>query len=105
MHKTPAQREVAACHYWLDKELASVRPGVIVTLGGTALKAIMMDPRATLKDAMGEPILHDGRWIIATYHPSYALRVPDHDAREQAFEAIVVALERARQLAGGLGEA
>ena len=29
-----------------------------------------------------------------------ALRVPDAAAREQAFDAIVVALERARQLGG-----
>lgn len=98
MHKTPAQREVDACHYWLEKELASVRPGVIVALGSTALKAVLSDPKATLKDVMGEPVLHEGRWIIATYHPSYALRVPDRDARDQAFEALVVALKRARQL-------
>jgi DNA polymerase len=98
MHKTPAQREVDACHYWLEKELAAIKPQVIVALGSTALKSVIDDPRATLKEAMGEPFMHDGRWIVATYHPSYALRVPDAASREQAFDAIVVALERARQL-------
>jgi DNA polymerase len=101
MHKTPAQREVDACHYWLEGELRSVKPDVVVALGSTALKAVLQDPRATLKEAMDEPFQHDGRWIVATYHPSYALRVPDHDAREQAFNAIVAALERARQIARG----
>ncbi|TFW11390.1 DUF4130 domain-containing protein [Massilia arenosa] len=100
LHKTPAQREIDACHYWLEGELASVKPKVVVTLGGTALKAVLEDPKATLKDAMGEPFLHQDRWIVATYHPSYALRVPDHESREAAFNAIVVAFERARQLAG-----
>ncbi|HEU4853642.1 MAG TPA: UdgX family uracil-DNA binding protein [Telluria sp.] len=98
MHKTPAQREVDACRYWLEGEMASVRPQVVVALGSTALKAVLDDPSATLKEAIGEPFLHGGRWVVATYHPSYALRVPDAAAREQAFDAIVVALERARQL-------
>ncbi|MET0855440.1 MAG: uracil-DNA glycosylase family protein, partial [Telluria sp.] len=98
IHKTPAQREVDACRYWLEGEMASVRPQVVVALGSTALKAVMDDPSATLKEAIGEPFLHGGRWVVATYHPSYALRVPDAAAREQAFDAIVVALERARQL-------
>ena len=98
MHKTPAQREVDACRYWLEKELAAINSQVIVALGSTALKSVVDDPRATLKEAIGEPFMHDGRWVVATYHPSYALRVPDAASREQAFEAIVVALERARQL-------
>jgi uracil-DNA glycosylase len=100
MHKTPAQREVDACRYWLEGELASVRPKVVVALGSTALKAVLDDSRATLKEAIGEPFMHDGRWVVATYHPSYALRVPGSEARQQAFDAIVVALERARQLGG-----
>src|SRR5690242_9347925 len=41
IHKTPAQREVAACHVWLEEELAAVRPRVIVALGATALGAVM----------------------------------------------------------------
>jgi DNA polymerase len=32
LHKTPAQREVAACHVWLEEELARVRPEVVVAL-------------------------------------------------------------------------
>ena len=40
IHKTPAQREIAACHDWLDAELAAVKPVVIVTLGATALFAV-----------------------------------------------------------------
>src|SRR6202012_296446 len=43
MHKTPAQREIDACEYWLERELSSVKPQVIVTLGATALKAMRHD--------------------------------------------------------------
>jgi uracil-DNA glycosylase len=30
LHKTPAQREVDACHYWIERELAAHKPRVIV---------------------------------------------------------------------------
>jgi uracil-DNA glycosylase family 4 len=33
IHKTPAQREIAACHAWLDAEIGAERPAVILALG------------------------------------------------------------------------
>jgi len=36
LHKTPAQREIEACHQWLEGELAAVKPALIVALGATA---------------------------------------------------------------------
>jgi probable DNA metabolism protein len=98
LHKTPAQREVEACAYWLERELAQVKPAVVVALGSTALKAVLGDPRATLKEAVGRAIAHEGRWVVATYHPSYALRVPDAAARQAAFAAMVEGLKQARDL-------
>jgi DNA polymerase len=95
LHKTPAQREIDACSYWLDNELQQLGPDVVVALGSTALKAVTGDPHATLKDAMGKPFAHQGRWIVATYHPSYVLRVPGEDAKAQAFGQVVVALKEA----------
>jgi DNA polymerase len=41
MHKTPAQREIDACRYWLERELETVQPHVLVALGATALKAML----------------------------------------------------------------
>ena len=101
MHKTPAQKEVAACHYWLEAELASVKPAVIVALGGTALKAVLRSGKVTLKEFMGQPVQFEGRWVVATYHPAFALRVPDREARAMARAAIVTALQEAKRLADG----
>src|ERR1700712_3853644 len=77
MHKTPAQREVSACHYWLERETDAVQPRVIVALGATALKSVLGNPKATLQASMGQAIESDGRHILATYHPSFVLRAPD----------------------------
>src|SRR6266576_634418 len=41
LHKTPAQREVAACLQWLEREIAAVKPRVIVCLGATAARALL----------------------------------------------------------------
>ncbi|HZV66159.1 MAG TPA: UdgX family uracil-DNA binding protein [Telluria sp.] len=98
MHKTPAQREIEACGYWLDKELAAVRPEVIVALGSTALKAVLGTGHVTLKDTIGQPLHHGGRWVVTVYHPSYVLRVPDAAAKEQAFGVMVEGFRLAQQL-------
>lgn len=98
LHKTPAQREVEACSYWLEKELASIKPKVIVALGATALKSVLGDGRATLKDSLGKAIRHEDRWVVTVYHPSYILRVPDEEAKRQAFSVMVEGLKLAQQL-------
>ncbi|MES2898480.1 MAG: UdgX family uracil-DNA binding protein [Pseudomonadota bacterium] len=100
MHKTPAQREVDACHYWLDSELAQVQPEVVVALGSTALKSVTGNPHAALKDVLGKPFQYQGRWVVAIYHPSYVLRVPGEDLKAQAFDVMVAGLREAKRLAG-----
>jgi DNA polymerase len=98
LHKTPAQREIEACHYWLDKELASVKPTVIVALGATALKSVLRTASVTLKDSLGKPLRHEGRWVVTTYHPSYVLRVPGEDAKRAAFDTMVEGIKLAHAL-------
>jgi DNA polymerase len=102
MHKTPAQREVDACRYWLERELAEVAPQVVVALGSTALKALLDDSHARLQDYFGKatPLTDQGgRILLATWHPSYALRSPDPQARHAALADIVAALKEARRIA------
>jgi DNA polymerase len=98
LHKTPAQREVEACHYWLDKELASVKPKVIVALGATALKSVLGSGSAKLGESLGKAIRHGDRWVVTVYHPSYILRVPDEEAKHAAFKVMVDGLKLAQSL-------
>lgn len=98
LHKTPAQKEIEACSYWYEKELASVQPDVIVALGSTALKAVLGTNHVTLKDTLGKPIRHQGKWVVTVYHPSYVLRVPDQATKDQAFRIMVEGLKMAQGL-------
>ena len=100
IHKTPAQREIAACHDWLEAELAPVKPVVIVTLGATALGAVL-GRKMTISAARGEAIsLPGGACVIATYHPSAVLRAPDEAARDELYRTLVADLQRADRAAG-----
>jgi uracil-DNA glycosylase len=98
LHKTPAQREVDACHYWIEREMAEHDPTVVVALGATALKSVLQKSTVKLQASMGDAIEHDGRLVIATFHPSYALRSPDTGTRERAYRAIVEAFKHAHRL-------
>jgi DNA polymerase len=99
MHKTPAQREVVACHYWLEKELESLRPRVAVTLGATALRALMQRADVRLTAMLGQPVQVGDLTVVPTYHPSFVLRAPDERARDMAYAALVDALRQAGRIA------
>ena len=95
IHKTPAQREIAACAQWLDAEIAAVCPRIIVALGAVALRALMPG-RPSITGARGATLEHpSGARLIATFHPSAALRAPDPSRREEIAEAIRDDLRRA----------
>jgi hypothetical protein len=40
LHKKPGVGEIKACNIWLDQEIRSIQPKVIVALGATALRAL-----------------------------------------------------------------
>ena len=98
LHKTPAQREILACHGWLEEEIERVQPQVIVALGSTALKSILQDGAASMTPLIGTTIEHAGRSVVTVYHPAYVLRAPDAASRRQAYAVIVDGLRQALRL-------
>lgn len=101
LHKTPAQREILACHGWLEEEIQRVKPQVIVALGSTALKSVLQDGAASMAPLLGTPVQHAGRWVVTVYHPSYVLRAADATSRRQAYTVLVDGLRRAQELLKG----
>ena len=89
LHKTPAQREIDACHQWLEREIESVKPNVIVALGATAARAVISkDFKVTLSRGrfVESPL---APYVFATFHPSALLRLQDSKEKEAAFEQLV----------------
>ena len=98
IHKTPLQRHVAACHEWLERELAQIKPGVIVTLGTTALAAVL-GRRIAIVEARGRALhLPSGTAIVPTYHPSAILRAPEEASRAALRATLLADLKRAARL-------
>lgn len=98
IHKTPAQREIEACHPWLAGEVTAVAPALIVCLGATASRAVLGES-VTLKEARGR-ILHrkNAPPVLVTVHPSYLLRLHGDD-RAQAYRMFIKDLKTAAALA------
>jgi len=72
---------------------------VIVSLGATAALGVFGKAMPIGKSRGQAFQLTDEAQGVVTYHPSYLLRVPDQDARDQAYAAFVQDLKFAWSLA------
>jgi uracil-DNA glycosylase len=97
IHKTPTQREAAACLHWLEDEIALVRPEAIVALGSTAARSLLGRAVPVMAERGQWLPRVDGLPVLVTVHPSSLLRVPSED-RDAAFALFVRDLAKARKL-------
>jgi DNA polymerase len=87
LHKTPNAAEVHACRPWLDAELRTLQPSVLVCLGATAAKALL-GASFKVSQERGRFVPSDlAPKVLATVHPSSILRTdgPERDAAMDAF--------------------
>lgn len=95
IHKTPTQREAAACLHWLDDEIRLVQPAALVALGATAARSLM-GYAVAVTSARGQWLeREDGLKVLITLHPSALLRMPPPE-KEAAYAAFLEDLEKAR---------
>jgi DNA polymerase len=100
LHKTPAQREIDACYQWLEREIETVKPHVIVALGATAARAVISkDFKVSLMRGqfVESPL---APYVFATFHPSALLRLKDEAEKEAAFEQLVKDLKLIQKALG-----
>jgi uracil-DNA glycosylase len=89
--RTPTPREQDLCEFWRDWELELLRPRVIVTVGGLALKRVL--GLASLTECIGERFERDGVPVIPLPHPSGASSWPNLPAnKERLARALVLVL-------------
>jgi uracil-DNA glycosylase len=92
IHKKPNAAEMLACRYWLDQEIASLKPQGIVALGATAAQ-IVLGPAARVTRDRARPLASSlAPLVTLTVHPSSILRAPDSEARAAAYAAFVADL-------------
>src|SRR6201999_4096617 len=81
LHKKPNSLEITACRPWLEREIAAVKPRVIVCLGATAAQ-VLLGSQFRLTKHRGEVFRTEYGPVTATIHPSAILRMPEPAARE-----------------------
>lgn len=101
-NRTPRQGEVAECRPWLEQQLRVTAPRLVVALGLTAV-TWFLGRRTSLGGARGAvhrvPVGDDVWSVLATYHPSAAIRFGPYGAPMTALrEDLALAT---RLLAGG----
>jgi uracil-DNA glycosylase len=72
-NRTPKPAEIARCSGWLTRKLELVDPTVVCALGRTAA-GWFLGTGASLAAVRGRAHQMDGRQVVATYHPSAAIR-------------------------------
>lgn len=98
-NRTPEADEMAACLPFLKRQIALIRPKLIVLLGRAAMHAVLNDDSA-LGSSRGKRFEYrDGDLVVpvlVTYHPAYLLRnLPD---KAKAWEDLCLARRTMRAL-------
>ncbi len=74
-NRDPQPQEMNSCRPWLDRQLALIRPRMIVCLGRIAATSLIR-PDFRITREHGQVFEISGRLIMATFHPSALLRDP-----------------------------
>ncbi|SAL43894.1 uracil-DNA glycosylase [Caballeronia telluris] len=76
-NRNPELDEVARCEPYLQRQVALVKPKVIVALGRFAAQSLLKT-EASIASLRGRVHRYEGVPVIVTYHPAYLLRsLPD----------------------------
>jgi DNA polymerase len=88
-NRNPEPDEVLSCQPFLEKQIAAIRPKVLVGLGKFAGQWLLKsaEPIGKFRGRLGE---YEGIKVVPTYHPAYLLRNPG--AKKEVWEDMKVVL-------------
>ncbi len=93
-NRNPQPQEVAQCEPYLARQVALVKPQIILAMGRFAVQSLLKteEPIGRLR---GRVHRYEGVPVIVTYHPAYLLRTPADKAK--AWADLCLAMETAGQ--------
>jgi DNA polymerase len=95
IHKKPLSSEIFACRPWLNAELETVRPALIVCLGATAAQALLGSKFKITESHGNIETVPNCPPILATFHPSSILRAVTDEDRHRQTETFIADLRKA----------
>ena len=96
IHQRPSAGEVQTCKWWLDREIAIIRPKLVVAMGATAANALA-GRQVSVTRERGPAAFAGGKGYV-TIHPSYLLRLPDRTKKVEEYDRFVEDLSSALTL-------
>ncbi len=79
-NRDPHADEAAACRDYLERQIASIKPRIILAVGRIAAQQLLHTD-APVGRLRGRPHRLGDTPVIVTYHPAYLLRSPSHKAK------------------------
>jgi uracil-DNA glycosylase family 4 len=93
-NRDPLPDELGACRPYLEKQIETINPKVIVTLGRYSMAYFLTSAKISMIHGKGSWV--NGRMIVAMYHPAAALHQPAlREAIVNDFSGLPRLLERA----------
>jgi len=89
LHQKPNTAEIKACRPWYERELAVIKPDLVVAMGATAAQCVLGKITPINKNRGRLIDLDEEIKALVTVHPSYLLRLPDEEAKAQEYERFV----------------
>ena len=75
-NRDPEADEVAACEPFLRRQIASIRPQLLIALGRCAAQTLLQN-RTPISRLRGQWGTYAGIPLMPTFHPAYLLRNPE----------------------------
>ena len=92
LHQKPELRHLVSCRPWLEAELATVAPAVVVALGATAGRAVLERPVKVGAERGRLLVEPPAPRTVLTTHPSALLRIRDRDERAAGVDSLAADL-------------
>ena len=99
IHKKPRQSEIEACFPWLEAELHTVKPKILVCMGAIAAQALLGKHFSVTRNHGQAVESPHARFVIATMHPSSILRAIDAASRQRQMAEFISDLRQVAVLA------
>lgn len=97
-NRDPLPDEITACNDYLDRQIAALKPQVIVTLGRISMSKFFSGEK--ISQIHGRAHKKDGYICIPMFHPAAALRTPGYNvALREDFKKIPLVLAEAERSA------
>jgi uracil-DNA glycosylase len=90
--RTPTPTEQHLCEFWRAHELALLRPRLVVTVGGLALRRLL--GLTSLTDAVSRTFELGGAAVVPLPHPSGASGWLNHPSNRRRLDAALALLKR-----------